>query len=223
MLETHVKEMAASQTAALREWIVGLVHSPKYRVAGAQQATDYVAEHLRALSREASELVQALLPQLSPLKQTLLKRQERRPRLAAVSRLCLEPPAGGRPPVVPVFPPENRRTHAQRRVPAGRLHARTMSALGDQLRNLSGDLSRMAEEFGSPPTVGAAGPSADALEVVRAVAETIGPAQNGIDCRNGTHVWNKICTAWSRQRETTFPACLLPFCVARRGPCFIAC
>ncbi len=175
VLETHLKEMAASQAAALREWIVGLVHSPNYRVAGAQQATDYLTEHLRALSREASETMQALLPQLSSLKQTLLSDKN-----------------GGRGWLQFRGFAWNRRLVADRRLCqyfrlrieelmlngvcrlAGFMLGQ-MSALGDQLRNLSGDLSRMAKEFGSPPAVGAAGPSADALEVVRAVAETIGP------------------------------------------------
>ncbi len=152
VLEKHLKEMAASQAAALREWVLGLVHSPKHRVAGAQQATDYMTEHLRALSREANEAVQALLPELSSLKQMLLgdKNGGRgwlqfrgftwNRRLAADRRLC---------------------RYFRLRIEeltfngvcrlAGFMLGQ-LSALGDKLRNLSGDLSRMAEEFAAPPS-----------------------------------------------------------------------
>jgi hypothetical protein len=172
VLEAHLKEMGANQAAALQEWILGLVHSPKYRVVGAQQATDYVVEHLRALSREASELVQGLGGELCTLKRMLLADKN-----------------GGRGWLQFRGFAWNRRLVADRRLCqyfrlkieeltfngvcrlAGFLLAQT-SALGDQLRNLSGDLSRMAGEFGTSP---AAGPPADAGETVRTVAEMIAP------------------------------------------------
>ena len=130
VLEKHLKEMAASQAAALREWVLGLVHSPKHRVAGAQQATDYMTEHLRALSREANEAVQALLPELSSLKQMLLGDRNGgrgwlqfrgftwNRRLAADRRLCR------------YFRLRIEELTFERRVPAGRLHARTTVGSG---------------------------------------------------------------------------------------------
>ena len=177
VLERHLKDMADSQAAALREWILSLIHSPKYRLAGAQQAMDYVIEHLRGLSREASESVQALSKELATLKKTLLSDKN-----------------GGRGWLQFRGFAWNRRLVADRRLcqyfcskideltfnGACRLAGfmlGQMSALSDQLRNLSGSLSRMAKEFGAPSAFGVAGPPADALERIRAVAEMVGPCK----------------------------------------------
>jgi hypothetical protein len=175
VLETHLKEIAAKQAAALRDWILSLVNSPKYRLVGAQQAADCVTEHLRALSREAGESIKTVLQQLSSLKQTLLSDKN-----------------GGRGWLQWRGFAWNRRVVADRRLCQYfrlRIEELTLngvcrltgfmlgqvSALGDQLRNMSADLNRMAKEFGPQPTVGAASQPAEALEMVRAVAEAIDP------------------------------------------------
>jgi hypothetical protein len=175
VLETHLKETAANQAAALREWVLSLVHSPKCRVAGAQQATDYAIEHLRALSREASELVQVRSRELVTLKRTLFgdKNGGRgwlqfrgfawKRRLVADRRLCQ------------YFRLKIEELTFNGACRLAGFMLGQISALGDQLRNLSGDLSRMAKEFGLPSAAGVAGPPASALETVRAVAEMIGP------------------------------------------------
>ena len=121
VLEKHLKEMAAGQGAALRQWILSLVASPQHRVEGAQRAADYVAEHLRALSQQGGRIDAAAARRRSAAsKQTLLQRKGRQPPVAAVPRLRLAASTCRRSAAVAVFPPADRRIDAQWRLPADR-------------------------------------------------------------------------------------------------------
>jgi hypothetical protein len=72
LLEKQLAEMAAQQGAALRQWILSLVTTPGQRVERAQRAADYLSEYLRAIGREAGELLQSRRVELGVLKQSLV-------------------------------------------------------------------------------------------------------------------------------------------------------
>jgi hypothetical protein len=150
-LEQFLKEAAARHADALREWILGLVASPKYRVEKAQHAADYVVERLRELSREAGELVQTRRHELCPLRETLLSdKNDGRDwlrfrgffgghRLVVDRRLSQYFHLGI----------EELALNGVRRL-AGLILAQ-VTTLSDKLRNLAADLDRLAEEFHAQP------------------------------------------------------------------------
>ncbi len=222
VLETHLKEMAASQAAALREWILSLVNSPKYRMVGAQQAADYVTEYLRALSREASESVKTSGRQLSALKQTLLSDKNGgrgwlqyrgfawKRRLVADRRLCQ------------YFRLKIDELTLNGVCRLSGFMLAQMSALADHLRNLSADLNRLAKEFGAQPAGALSARRPTPWRCFGRWPKRSVPTRWSWS-RRWNAIWNPSCTAWPRRRETTFSARWLPFCVARRDPCFIVC
>jgi len=71
-LEAPVQEIAAAAAAELRQWLLSLVNSPEHRLAGAQRMADHLAEHLRDLSRQAGEAIQAAGNQSRSLRELLL-------------------------------------------------------------------------------------------------------------------------------------------------------
>jgi len=175
VLEARLKEMAVGQTAAIREWILGLVKSPQYRLLGTQKVADGVAQHLRALSREAGELMQASLPQLALLKQTLLDDKN-----AGRGWLQFRGFAWNRRPAVDRKLCQYFCLRIEELILNGvcRLAGFILgqvATLGDKLRNLAADLNRLTEEFGRPAALDAAGPPGDGPEMDRVVANTIGP------------------------------------------------
>ena len=151
VLEKHLEEMAPRHGAALCEWILGLVLTPKRRVEGAQHAADCLDEYLRAMGREAGESAQTRHRQLSALKQSLLgdksgsrdwlrargfasrRRQVADQRLSDYFQLSIE---------------ELALNGVCRLV--GLILAQ-IATLNDKLRNLAADLNRLAEEFGRAP------------------------------------------------------------------------
>ncbi len=151
VLEGHLKEVAARQAAALREWLLGLVGQPNYRVAGAQQMADCLAECLRAFSHQAGKQSQDLLQQRSLLRQTLLEdKNGGRDWLRFRSRW-----RGGKPLV-------DRRLSQYFCLRIGELTLNavcrlnglilgSMAGLGDRLRKLSADLNRVVEKLATPP------------------------------------------------------------------------
>lgn len=169
VLEAHLKEMAIGQAATLREWILDLVSQPKYRVAGAQQMVDCLAERLRALSHQAGQLLQALLQQLSLLRQTLLNdKNGGRDWLGFCGRWR------GRRPVADRRLCQYFRLRIEELTLNGvcRLNGLilgSMAGLGDKLRSLTADLNRLAEEFGSQPHGVPESPAVDGVVDVRRV------------------------------------------------------
>jgi hypothetical protein len=146
-LQQLLKEAAVRHADALREWILGLVVSPKHRVEKSQRAAEYVVDYLRELSREAGELAQARRRELHPLRETLLGDQSHgrdwlrfrgfggRRRLVVDRRLSQYFHLGIEELVL----------DGVRRL-AGLILAQ-VAALGDRLRNLAADLDRLADEF----------------------------------------------------------------------------
>ena len=147
VLESYLLEMAAGQAKELREWILGLVASPKHRVAGAQSAADCACEHLREFSHQAGESAKAVLQKLQTLRETILN---------ANSRNCNWVRRRG-------LPWRRRRAVDRRLSQYFRLTIEelTLSAvcrltgliltqiasLSDRLRNFSAELNRVAEDL----------------------------------------------------------------------------
>jgi hypothetical protein len=173
--EAYVKDQAVRLGTALRDWILSLVSLPRYRVVGAQRGCDYVAEHLRAMSHEASESLRGKLPALHALRETLLKDKHqgrdwlRHRGFVSGRRLTVDRR------LVRYFSAkiEELALSAVSRV-AGLILAQVV-LLGDKLRNLAADLNRLAEKIGEEPSpIAAAGPPARLSPLVaRVVAETI--------------------------------------------------
>ena len=163
VLETHLKEIAASQAAVLREWIFGLVSQPKYRVAGAKQTIDCLAERLRALSHEAGKRAQALHQQLSLLRQTLLNdKNGGRDWLQSCGRWR------GRKPVVDQQLCQYFRMKIEELTLNGAcrlsgLILGSTATLDDKLRNLTADLNHLAEKLGSQPHCVIESPAVDGV------------------------------------------------------------
>ena len=172
VLETYLKDIASSHGTTLREWILGLVNSPKHRVAGAQHAADLVAEHLRTLSHRAGELSKSMLREACSLRETLLADK-------SGSRDWLR--ARGF-----VF---GRKLTADRRLSQYfrfKIAELTLNAvcrlislilgqvnlLGDKLRNLAADLNRIAEQCqdGEHPTVDGKSPATEHPKAAQGLA-----------------------------------------------------
>ncbi len=169
VLEAHLKEMAAGQAATLHEWILGLVGQPKYRVGGAQQMVDCVAERLRALSHQAGKLVQAVLPQLALLRQALLDDKN-----GGRDWLRFRGRWRGRTPVADQRLCQYFRLRIEELTLNGvcrlaGLILGSMAPLGDRLRSLTADLSRLAEKLGPQPDVVIESPAADGVVDIRGV------------------------------------------------------
>jgi len=71
VLEEHLKQMADGISPAVRQWILGLVAQPTFRVKAAQRVAEHVGEHLRTLSSEASEAMKAVRRKIVSLEGTL--------------------------------------------------------------------------------------------------------------------------------------------------------
>jgi hypothetical protein len=171
-LEKHLKQMAADHGAALGTWILSLVSSPKHRVEGAQRTADYLTDHLRALSQEASESMQTTRREIRALEETLLNDKHgtrtwlrfrgfaSRRRLVADRRLS-----------------QYFRLRIEELTLNGvcRLAGLILShvaATADRLRNLAADLNRLAAESRRParPAAGADEPVIDGSQSVRRAA-----------------------------------------------------
>lgn len=209
-LDKHVIETSAQQATALRDWLMGLVLSPRYRVLGAQRAADLVAEHLRNLNQRAGELLQSLRQESSALEQTLRGDREEssrwikfrglgfQRRLAVDSRLFLFFLAKVKALIV---------TAVQRMIA---LVLAQVTALDDTLRNLAADLNRLAEVFKHTPSNGRrVNPAPDESEKLQElVIETIGKHKElfvaQID-RLLEHELLRIVTAAERGSQTKLP------------------
>ena len=95
-LDVPVQEIAGAAGGQVREWLLGLVNSPEYRLTGAQNMADHLGEHLREISRLAGESLQAVVGKLRSLKELLLGDRHGGKKLAAIPRAVC-PPSGGRP------------------------------------------------------------------------------------------------------------------------------
>lgn len=175
-LETYLTDMAAGQGATLCEWILGLVNSPKHRVAGAQRAADHVAEYLRTLSHQAGELCQAMLREAGSLRESLLadkngSRDWLRSRGFVFGRKLT---ADRRLSQYFRFKIAELTLDAVCRLVG--LILTQVNSLGDRLRNLAADLNRVAEECQATEQSSAAGqsPATGLSETARRLAaETI--------------------------------------------------
>jgi hypothetical protein len=170
-LEVPVQEIATAAGAELRQWLLSLVNSPEHRLAGAQQMADGLAEHLRDLSREAGEAIQAATNELRSLKELLLGDKK-----GSKNWLRFRGFFSGR------------RLVADRRLSEYfelRLHELTLNAfcrlvglvlaqvatVGDKLRNLAADFNRLIEQFSTAPAV------ADAATVRSKALQRVAAAQ----------------------------------------------
>jgi eukaryotic-like serine/threonine-protein kinase len=185
VLDKYLQQMAAERGAALREWIMSLVNSPKHRIAGAQRAGDYTSEFLREMSHGASERAGLIRLQVRELENALLGDKKgihgclrfrgfgRRRRLTADRRLAQ---------YFQLRIEELAHNGVSRVV--GMILAQVTS-LDDRLRNLAADLNRLAEKFqgehARPATAAeeaADAAAADAQVLRRLVLETIGRQKN---------------------------------------------
>ena len=217
-LENHLKEIAARQAAALREWIAGLVASPTHRIARAQRAAECVEECLRALGREASDSVAARRADLGSDPAIAAKRQERQPRLAALSRIRLQAAPCRRPPPCQLFPHRNRGTYPAGRLPAGLAPLGPRDRAGRQAAKPGG----RSESPGGRPrpasAAGLAGQSAatdEASPLRRAVFDALS-AQGGTDRRDGPPFGRRSPSRFHRGAKRR-PACPSPT-AAPHGP-----
>jgi len=71
-MEAPIQEIATTAGAQLQPWLLGLVHSPEHRLAGARRLADSLTEHLRDLSGQAGDALRASADQLQSLKHQLL-------------------------------------------------------------------------------------------------------------------------------------------------------
>ena len=157
ILEKHLKEMAASQGASLREWILALVNLPKYRLEGTQRAAFHLVEYLRAISRQAVESTQPLLAELRGLEETLLNEKggscqwlQFRGR-GTLRQLVIDPQLS----LYFYLRIEELIRNSVCRL-MGFILAQ-VAAVDDKLRNLAADLNRLTEEFDDtavPPASG---------------------------------------------------------------------
>ena len=172
-MEAYVKKQAAKKEAALFDWLRGLMILPQYRVLGAQRGCDYVAQHLRSLSHEASELLAAKLPALHALRESLLadKHQGRR-------WLRQRGFASGRKLVADLRLTQyfSWRIEELALGSVSRLASLILAQvvlLGDRLRNLVADLNRLSENIGQTPDPLVAAPRPRSSAVARLVAQTV--------------------------------------------------
>jgi hypothetical protein len=180
-LEKHLQESAAGRAAALGEWILGLIASPRHRVEKAQRAVDYLVERLRELTREVGEIVQSRQRELGPLKLALRSEDNggrdwlrfrgfaSRRRLVADRRLSL----------YFCLSIEELTYNGVRRVMT--LILAQMTALGDTLRNLAADLNRLADEFSSLPPQAGGGPGSVAEMLAAHKAELVAEMERDLE------------------------------------------
>ena len=152
-MEAPVQEIATAAGTELQQWLLGLVNSPEHRLAGAQQMADSLAEHLRDLSRQAGEAIQAATNELRSLKELLLGDKKGSKNWLRFRGFF-----------------SRRRLVADRRLSEYfelRLHELTLDAFcrlvglvlaqvataGDKLRNLAADFNRLIEQFSAAPAV----------------------------------------------------------------------
>ena len=173
-LEKYVKELAAAQGTSLQQWILGLAVSPKHCVLGAQRSCELVADHLRAVGREAGDRLTALLPAIRAIKESLLASK-------TGSRDWLRFDSTG-PRREPVVDPrlaeyfhariEEATLGAVRRWSGGVLTH--LSVAADKLRRLAADLKQLADRFPQrPPAAGQGGSAGDAALIGRLMSETL--------------------------------------------------
>ncbi|MGA2620608.1 MAG: tubulin-like doman-containing protein [Thermoguttaceae bacterium] len=171
-LEARLQEATNRHAAALREWILGLVASPKYRVGGAQRAADYAAEHLRVLGRQATEPLKAVLGELRSLRLALLEDPRgargwaqfrglwHRRRLVVDRRLSR------------YFQWKIEQVTLNAACRLSGLILAQVAMLGDKLRNVTADLHRLAEEFArNVPAAACGSPAGDPAQGVRQAAQ----------------------------------------------------
>jgi hypothetical protein len=180
-LEKHLQESAAGRAAALGEWILGLIASPRHRVEKAQRAVDYLVERLRELTREVGEIVQSRQRELGPLKLALRSEDNggrdwlrfrgfaSRRRLVADRRLSL----------YFCLSIEELTYNGVRRVMT--LILAQMTALGDTLRNLAADLNRLADEFSSLPAQAGGGQGSVAEMLAGHKAELVAEMERDLE------------------------------------------
>ncbi len=175
-IDRGLKQLAASKGQAIRDWILALVDHPASRVGGAARARDAYAAHLRELQAEAARGVQETQQNLRALEHWLVNSDK-------------NPPVRAR--VFGTRRAEQRRMdEADRRVALVvrlriqeltlegvvklvRLLEASVSAAGDQIKDLQRELGQWAERFDADwPYEDDAAPSADSLadEVERHVA-----------------------------------------------------
>jgi eukaryotic-like serine/threonine-protein kinase len=153
-LETPIQELAAAAGRELRQWLLDLVHSPQHRLAGAQQMTDALADHLRNLSGQAGDAMNAAAGQLRSLRDMLLADRKGSKNWLRYQGFF-----------------SSRQLVADRRLSdyfelrlkelelsafcryVGLVLAQVATA-GDKLRNLAVDLNRLIEQFSAPPALG---------------------------------------------------------------------
>jgi hypothetical protein len=166
-LDAPIQEFADTTGGQLREWLLGLVNSPEYRLVGAQNMADHLGERLREISRLAGETLQAVVGKLRSLKELLLGDRQGGKRWLRYRGLFV------------------RRLVADRRLAEYfelRLHELTLGAFcrlarlviaqvttaGDKLRNLSTDFNRLIEQFSAAPAE--SGPAGGRSEGMRKLA-----------------------------------------------------
>jgi hypothetical protein len=170
VLEADLTGFAAARAAALCEWLLGRVTWPQYRLAGAQQAADYLTQQLQPLSRQASERLQARRNELAAREEAL-----RHATGAGAKWLKFR----GFGPRRRLVVDERLSQYFQLRIEDLILNGicrliglilADVAALDDKLRNLAADLNRLAEEFQRLPAARPAGGAtsvADGSEKVR--------------------------------------------------------
>ena len=71
-LDAPIQKVLDEAAPMLREWLLGLINTREHRLAGALAMAAGLAEHLREITRQASEAAQSLVKPLQRLKETLL-------------------------------------------------------------------------------------------------------------------------------------------------------
>jgi hypothetical protein len=174
-LAKRVAEMAAGHGAGLRDWILSLALSSAHRVIGAQQATVYAMEYLRALSQQASDSIQAVRVDNGAVQRALLTDKR-----GSCTWLRFRGYGARRRLVA------DRRVHRYFRLRIEELALNAtcqlsgallsqMAALADRLRNLAADLNCLAEDARrlSPSTPAIPCPTDAAESIHRSVGRVI--------------------------------------------------
>jgi eukaryotic-like serine/threonine-protein kinase len=149
-LESPLQEISAAAGAELGEWLLGLLNSPEHRLAGAQAVTDALAEHLRELSRQAGDAINAAANQLRSLKETLLADKHGSKNWLRYQGLFSKQLTADRR-LSDYFELRLQELELNSFCRLVGVVLAQVARVGDKLRNLAVDFNRLIEEFSTPP------------------------------------------------------------------------
>jgi hypothetical protein len=174
VLEEHLKQLADLKTPAVRQWILGLVAQPIFRIKGAQRVAEHLGEHLRTLTFEASEAMKAVRRKIILLEGTL------RSEVVPARRASFFGIKFRRKLIVDKRLLQYFRLRIDELTLNGvcrfsGLILTEVATLNDTLRNLAADLNRLAEGCSkSSQSIASEQPGVHGSEAIRrAIAETI--------------------------------------------------